>query len=170
MKAARHVLIAAIVLSMLLACQDPEISPAPPSSTPEQGTVCPATARTPTSVPRAEEIAVSTAEVETATVSTAAARDTPTTSSQKCLRDRIVFISKVRGQTDLWWITSDGANLEQLTNDKWIERNPRWSPDGEKLSYSSTLDGAYELWQLPCEGCVPSKLTDTANGARDALR
>jgi Tol biopolymer transport system component/DNA-binding winged helix-turn-helix (wHTH) protein len=44
-----------------------------------------------------------------------------------------------------------------------------FSPDGSRLSYSSTIDGAYELWQVPCEGCVPVKLTNTANRARDAL-
>jgi TolB protein len=63
--------------------------------------------------------------------------------------------------------------VETKVTSEW-ERTTReigasFSPDGEKLSYSSTMDGAYELWQLPCAGCVPLKLTNTANGARDAL-
>ena len=63
--------------------------------------------------------------------------------------------------------------IETKVTNEW-ERTTReigasFSPDGERISYASTLDGAYELWQLPCEGCVPTKLTNTANGARDAL-
>jgi Tol biopolymer transport system component len=63
--------------------------------------------------------------------------------------------------------------IETKVTGEW-ERTTReiggsFSPNGEELSYSSTIDGAYELWQVPCEGCVPVKLTNTANGARDAL-
>ncbi len=63
--------------------------------------------------------------------------------------------------------------IETKVTNEW-ERTTReigasFSPDGQKLTYASTLDGAYELWQIPCEGCVPSKLTNTVNGARDAL-
>jgi len=63
--------------------------------------------------------------------------------------------------------------IETKVTNEW-ERTTReigasFSPDGERLAYASTLDGAYELWQIPCEGCVPTKLTNTANGARDAL-
>ena len=63
--------------------------------------------------------------------------------------------------------------VETKVTNEW-ERTTReigasFSPDGQMLTYASTLDGAYELWQIPCEGCVPSKLTNSTNGARDAL-
>ena len=68
-------------------------------------------------------------------------------------------------QEDLFVIPSDGNGSRQLTNDKFKDRHPRWSPDGTRIAFNSNRGGRYEIWTIRADGSqlekaavIPDKL------------
>ena len=49
----------------------------------------------------------------------------------------IIFVGLSGGQSDLYRVQRDGSSLRRLTNDRYAERDPQWSPDGHTLVYVS---------------------------------
>jgi len=66
---------------------------------------------------------------------------------------------------DLFVVRSDGAGLRQLTDDVHKERNPRWSPDGSRISFFSDRSGRYEIWTISPEGSGAQQITHTSGPA-----
>lgn len=50
------------------------------------------------------------------------------------------------------------AQLLQITRDSNNDRNPCWSPDGQRLAFSSNRTGNSEIWVIP-KGGEPTQLT-----------
>ncbi|MGH9941988.1 MAG: beta-propeller fold lactonase family protein, partial [Pyrinomonadaceae bacterium] len=71
------------------------------------------------------------------------------------------FVMRVprRMQDDIAIVNRDGANWRDLTNDKFFDRYPRWSPDGKRLAFASDRGGNYEIWTLNLEGGSLRQLT-----------
>jgi Tol biopolymer transport system component/imidazolonepropionase-like amidohydrolase len=44
------------------------------------------------------------------------------------------------------WIMPIGGAARRLTNDRFVEMDPTWSPDGRSLAYSSDRAGTMDLW------------------------
>jgi len=55
-------------------------------------------------------------------------------------------------QEDLFIIHPDGTGLRQLTNDKFRDRGPRWSPDDGHIAFYSNRSGKYEIWTIRADG------------------
>jgi len=43
---------------------------------------------------------------------------------------------------------------------------PQWSPDGERVAFTSTLSGGLEMWSVPAAGGYPQRLTVGMGGVR----
>lgn len=50
--------------------------------------------------------------------------------------DSIVVVAIKDGRSDLYLVTPDGE-FERLTDDTWDEKEPKWSPDGRSIVFSS---------------------------------
>ena len=50
-----------------------------------------------------------------------------------------------RTQEDLGIISKHGSPPRTLTNDKFRERLPRWSPDGKKIAFHTDRSGKYQI-------------------------
>jgi len=50
---------------------------------------------------------------------------------------QIVFTGGKGGITDLYVVDVNGANLRQLTNDRYGDLQPQWSPDGRTIAFAS---------------------------------
>ena len=59
---------------------------------------------------------------------------------------------RIRPQEDLFISRPDGTGVRQLTNDRYNDRVPRWSPDGTKIAFYSNRSGAYQLWTINADG------------------
>lgn len=55
-------------------------------------------------------------------------------------------------QEDLFIVHPDGTGLRRLTNDKFKDRHPRWSPDGTRIAFNSNRGGRYEIWTIRADG------------------
>jgi Tol biopolymer transport system component len=64
------------------------------------------------------------------------------------------FVMRVprRTQDDIVVVSRDGTNWRDLTNDKFFDRYPRWSPDGKRIAFASDRSGAYEIWIIDSDG------------------
>ena len=80
---------------------------------------------------------------------------------------RITTRALERGRdTEKWWefyqynictMNPDGTDFRRLTDDA-ISRNPRWSPDGERIAYISGLDNAKSLYVMWADGTENKRL------------
>jgi len=62
-------------------------------------------------------------------------------------------------QEDLVIFNRDGSNWRTLTNDKFRDRVPRWSPDGKKIAFSSDRSGKYQIWMIDADGSNLRQIT-----------
>ncbi|HSG63814.1 MAG TPA: hypothetical protein VLD39_02395, partial [Gammaproteobacteria bacterium] len=51
---------------------------------------------------------------------------------------------------DLWLVTDDG-DLRQLTNDSFVDIDPAFTPDGQRIVFASDRAGSMDLWALTLE-------------------
>jgi Tol biopolymer transport system component len=70
-------------------------------------------------------------------------------------------------QEDIFAMRTDGSNRRQLTDDLYRDRRPRWSPDGETITFYSNRSGSYEVWTINKDGTGLRQMTDLPdNNAR----
>jgi tricorn protease len=60
---------------------------------------------------------------------------------------------------DLWVADLDGRNARRLTADIGAESNPVFSPDGHTIAFSGQYEGNTDVYTIPVEGGVPTRLT-----------
>jgi len=60
---------------------------------------------------------------------------------------------------DLWAARHDGSDVRRLTTDIGVESNPAFSPDGRRIAFSAQYEGNTDVYLVPVEGGVPTRLT-----------
>jgi TolB protein len=74
----------------------------------------------------------------------------------------LVFNAAVTGPPDIYSVPAAGGDATRLTSDPTVEINPRVSPDGTQILYSSTLSGTgFDLWRRPIGGGSSTRLTSS---------
>ncbi len=76
------------------------------------------------------------------------------------------FVMRVvrRTQDDIAVVGRDGTQWRDLTNDKFFDRYPRWSPDGKRIAFTSDRSGRYEIWMLDADAATLRQLTFDSPG------
>lgn len=77
----------------------------------------------------------------------------------------LVYSSNRGGHYDLWQRTAKGK-VERLTDDAALDARPSWSPDGQRVVFESTREGASNLWVYDTKSKAISRLTNVPSGAR----
>ena len=65
---------------------------------------------------------------------------------------------------EIYTISIDGQNRQQLTDNQFDDGAPSFSPDGEQIVFLSHLDGNYEICVMDRDGGNPRRLTHTPDG------
>ena len=79
----------------------------------------------------------------------------------------IAFVLRVPGvekyYTDIHVVDSEGRNQINLTNNGWSSK-PRWSPKGDKIAYTSLLEGKQVLYIMAPDGTGTRELVQIQKG------
>jgi eukaryotic-like serine/threonine-protein kinase len=72
-----------------------------------------------------------------------------------------LFVARnpTRTQEDLVVFDKKGENWRNLTEDKFRERLPRWSPDSQKIAFHSDRSGQFQIWTINPDGSNLAQLT-----------
>ena len=74
---------------------------------------------------------------------------------------QIVFTSSRDGNSEIYVMDSDGKNQKRLTRNPKYDTHPSWSPDGQKIVFSSLRKGSkIQLYVMDCDGKNQQRLTD----------
>jgi formylglycine-generating enzyme required for sulfatase activity len=68
------------------------------------------------------------------------------------LKGTIVFVSNRSGTLKIWTMHASGKNPKQLTKDANPDADPRFSPDGKRIMYTSLRGGFPEIWMMNRDG------------------
>jgi tricorn protease len=60
---------------------------------------------------------------------------------------------------DLWLVPRTGGQARRLTSTPEPETDPRFSPDGSRIAYTSTVAGNTDVYVVPTAGGAPTRLT-----------
>lgn len=93
----------------------------------------------------------------------AAAEDAPATPAMGARGSgRLLFASQRGGNFDIWLLDMAAPqNLSQITTDTANDVEPRWSPDGSRILFSSTRDNAnevHDIWTMNADGSGAKRL------------
>jgi Tol biopolymer transport system component/DNA-binding winged helix-turn-helix (wHTH) protein len=77
---------------------------------------------------------------------------------------RIVYVSTLSGNQDIWVMNADGSNQKQLTFDARSDFDPVVSPDGRHIAFASERSGNTRIWRMDMDGGNPTQLTNGAAG------
>jgi Tol biopolymer transport system component len=72
---------------------------------------------------------------------------------------RLVYVSRVSGNWDIWIMNQDGSNQKRLTIDSHNDLFPVVSPDGRYIFFASDRAGAFNIWRMEIDGRQPTQLT-----------
>jgi Tol biopolymer transport system component len=75
------------------------------------------------------------------------------------LTGQIAFERTVDGNTDIYLMNLDRTGLVRLTDDPAPDRNPGWSPDGERIVFTRVVAGAGDIWIMNADGSEQRQLT-----------
>jgi dipeptidyl aminopeptidase/acylaminoacyl peptidase len=74
-----------------------------------------------------------------------------------------------RRNADLWSVPADGGAAKELIAGEKSENTPRWSPDGRRLAFFSTRDGAAQVYLADADGSSARRITELAMGVQPPL-
>lgn len=73
-------------------------------------------------------------------------------------------VDKNNSDRQIYTVPVDGGTPVQVTKEGRNER-PRWTPDGKRLIFVSTRDGASQIWGMNADGSEQTQITTLAAGA-----
>jgi Tol biopolymer transport system component len=65
---------------------------------------------------------------------------------------RILFVSSRSGNLDVWAMSADGSNQQQLTNTPEDEAEASWSPDGTTIAVERDAGLGTDIWLMDADG------------------
>lgn len=72
---------------------------------------------------------------------------------------RIVYVSTLSGNQDIWIMNANGSGRKQLTFDAHSDFDPSVSPDGHFIAFASERSGNTKIWRMDTDGGNVKQLT-----------
>ena len=80
---------------------------------------------------------------------------------------QIAFVSGKDNNWDIYVMDADGGNPRNLTDDRWLDNFPSWSPDGKRIAFSSKRgpdwnkrNGDWDIYVMDTDGGNIQNLTN----------
>jgi sulfatase modifying factor 1 len=80
------------------------------------------------------------------------------------LKGTIVFVSDRGGVMKIWRMHASGKDAKQLTQGNDPDADPRFSPDGKRILYTTLRGGFPEIWLMQRDGSGPKVVTKGSQG------
>jgi len=118
-------------------------------------------AATPTVPPAKAETKVSPSSVVAAPVKTPAETSAPPSGKMELSRltGTVIFVSDRSGTLKIWSMRADGKDPRPLTRGTDPDADPRFSPDGTRILYTTLHGGFPEVWVMKRDGSAPQRVT-----------
>ncbi len=72
----------------------------------------------------------------------------------------IAYVSNRDGNLDIWTMTATGEAQTNVSQSLAADKDPAWSPDGSRIAFASTRDGAHlDIWTMNADGSGLALLT-----------
>ncbi len=68
-------------------------------------------------------------------------------------------------QEDIVIARLDGTEYRRLTDDRFRDRNPAWSPDGKEIAFSSDRGGTLQIWSIHADGSGLREIVSASGSA-----
>jgi dipeptidyl aminopeptidase/acylaminoacyl peptidase len=76
-----------------------------------------------------------------------------------------VAFMQTASQEDIALARLDGTQYRRLTDDKFRDRGPTWSPDGKEIAFYSDRGGDYQVWTIRPDGSGLRQLVQAEGAA-----
>ena len=73
-------------------------------------------------------------------------------------------LAENKGNVDLYSMPTAGGPMKRLTDTKGSEGNQRWRPDGKKIGFLATADGASQLFEMNPDGTDRKQVSKLPEG------
>ena len=83
------------------------------------------------------------------------------------VREAVMTEDRSEYTNQVWLCNADGSNAIQLTKGDKNSSNPKWSPDGKWIAFTSSREGKNNLYVLPVTGGEAEKVTEVKSGVGD---
>lgn len=84
-------------------------------------------------------------------------------------RQWIVYESQKDGNWNLYRVKADGTGDQQLTDSPALDRWPKWSPKGDKITFvSNRQNGDFDVFVMEADGSKETNLTGAFQGGKGA--
>ncbi len=70
-----------------------------------------------------------------------------------------------KGSSDIWIVPVRGGEARRLTTSPASDSQPRWSPDGRTIAFTSTRSGSPQIWTIAPDGGEAVQVTRMSTGA-----
>jgi formylglycine-generating enzyme required for sulfatase activity len=81
------------------------------------------------------------------------------------LKGTIVFVSDRSGTLKIWSMQASGKDAKQLTRGNDADADPRFSPDGKRILYTTLRGGFPEIWLINRDGLDAKSITKGSQGS-----
>jgi formylglycine-generating enzyme required for sulfatase activity/Tol biopolymer transport system component len=81
------------------------------------------------------------------------------------LKGTIVFVSDRTGTLHIWSMRANGKDAKQLTTGAEPDADPRFSPSGKHITYTTLRGGFPEIWMINRDGSEPKFITKGSQAA-----
>ena len=79
----------------------------------------------------------------------------------------MTYTGTINGHRQVFAVAANGTNTRQLTTSAGDNRGGSWSPDGQRIVFTSSRDGNDEIYVMSADGSNQSRITNSS-GTEDA--